>query len=100
MEAEVAKGFLSAYQELGVAGLFILLYITTVWYLIRTLVQSKVDATNETQKVVTALNEAVTATESMAETIGELKESVDGESKKIDELLTYLKLRDQLQSRR
>jgi hypothetical protein len=99
MEEAAAKGFLTAYQELGVAGLFILLYITTVLYLIRTLVKDKEDEKTETKNVVNALNSATVAMKGMADSMDELKEMSREQNKNVDAMMTYMKLRDSFNRR-
>ena len=99
-EVALAKGFLTAYQELGVLGIFILLYIATVLFLIRTLVKDKEAEKNETTRVVTSLNAATNAMEKVSEGLDELQDVSEAQSKKVEDLLNYLRIRDQLRGGR
>lgn len=95
-EVEIAHGFLTAYQELGVAGLFIVMYVCTVLYLIKTLVKSKEESVKDTVTLVTALNETVASLENMTDSLDKLTKQSNEQTKRVDELLLYLKLKDQL----
>lgn len=93
---------LETYKEAGVAGLFIVMYVTTVWFLIRMLMKDKqsilkqIDAERvRTQEMTKIVEENAGALRQTAEIIKELKDTIQRDTDAHRELITYWKARDQ-----
>lgn len=82
------------YEKAGLAGLFLFMYLTTVGYLIYSLVIQQREAKETTKMVVKALEESTAMNERCATAMEKLNSSVDAQSKMLNEFVAYLKGRD------
>ena len=87
-EAGVA---VETYKQLGVAGLFILMYVTTVWFLIRVLVKQSSDAKAMTEKVVVALEASTSQSKQALDGMKNVSSSVDAQKTMMTEYIAYMK---------
>lgn len=84
---------LEAYQNFGVAGLFITMYLSTVWYLIKTLQKDREKEQERTKKMVEVLAAHVEATRVHNVLLEKLRETVHADIQQQRELIVYLKAR-------
>jgi tRNA(Phe) wybutosine-synthesizing methylase Tyw3 len=84
------------YKEFGVAALFIVMYVTTVWFLIRTLMQDRLKEVKRTEKVVELIVTSNAVLARNTEILEKLKEAIETEERKSSELLTYLRTKDEV----
>ena len=83
------------YKEFGVAALFIVMYVTTVWFLIRTLVQDRAKEVKRTEKIVEVVAASNVVLSRNTDILEKLKETIDNEERRSSELLTYLRAKDE-----
>jgi tRNA(Phe) wybutosine-synthesizing methylase Tyw3 len=84
------------YKEFGVAALFIVMYVTTVWFLIRTLVQDRAKEIKRTETVVELIVTSNAVLARNTEILEKLKETIENEERRSSELLTYLRTKDEM----
>jgi len=87
------------YKEFGVAALFIVMYVTTVWFLIRTLVQDRAKEVKRTEKVVELIVTSNAVLSRNTEILEKLKGAIEAEERKSAELLTYLRTKEEFKKR-
>jgi len=98
---------LEVYEKAGVAGLFIVLYITTIWFLIRVLMKDKqriVDMyekeTERVERLATIVQSNTDSNKQMVRVAVELKDAVQEDTKVQREMMAYFKAKDQFNGRR
>lgn len=77
------------YEKAGVAALFIVLYITTVLFLIKQLVKAKEDAVKMVEKVTEKLAESTTAIQDNKAATVKLQELLTNYMAKQSEAMAY-----------
>ena len=85
---------LKLLQDVGVAALFIAMYLTTVWYLYKELKAGKVEATAMVERMVTSLDKSSRATEDETKALDGVKASLDETRGQTREFLAFLRGRD------
>jgi hypothetical protein len=85
---------LTAYKEFGVAGLFIVMYLGTVWFLIRMLIKDRDKEIDRVRALAQVVTENAGACLKVAQILEQLKERTEAEERKSAELLTYIRARD------
>lgn len=98
-------GALEVYEKAGMAGVFLVLYVTTVWFLIRMLAKDKAqiikDLQSERERTVAMARIVEGNTESNRQVIDvmrELKGVVEKDAEAQRELIAYFKARDNFQN--
>jgi len=85
--------YLKAYQNLGVAGLFIMMYLSTVWFLIRRLIKDREEERVRTERIVQVLAKYVETMRAHNALLDRLRDSVNADIQQQRELIVYLKAR-------
>ena len=85
---------LKILQDMGVAALFIAMYLFTIWYFYKELKSSKADATAMVEKVTTSLDKSSRATEDETKALDGVKASLDETRGQTREFLAFLRGRD------
>lgn len=95
------EGALEVYEKAGMAGVFLVLYVTTVWFLIRMLAKDKAqiitDLHGERERTVAMAQIVQGNTESnrqVIEVMRELKGVVEKDAEAQRELIAYFKAKD------
>ncbi|MFH1303776.1 MAG: hypothetical protein ABIK07_22185 [Planctomycetota bacterium] len=88
------------YREFGVAALFIAMYITTVWFLIKKLMQDRIQEVKRTKEIVEVVMTSNMVLSKNTEILEKLKSAIESEEKKSSELLMYLRTKDELAKER
>jgi len=87
--------FLKIYKDLGVAALFIALYLVTVYFFYKELKNSKDEVVVMTEKVTAVLDKAATAITEMNKTTRDGKDSIDQLRNQNEQFLSFLRGRDE-----
>ncbi len=88
------KPWLEVFQQLGVAGLFIAMYLTTIKYFYKELKESKKDVQTSAEKQAAALESSTRAIESSVEIGEKVVSGLDAVKAQTSEFIAYLKGRD------
>lgn len=101
------EGALEVYEKAGMAGVFLVLYVTTVWFLIRMLAKDKAqiiaDLQSERTRTVAMAQIVQGNTESnrqVIEVMRELKGVVEKDAEAQRELIAYFKAKDSFTDRK
>ena len=92
---EAATTGLEVYEKAGVAALFIVMYLTTVWFLIRLLIKDRQKEIDRTEKLTQVI---IGVTQTLKEVVAvndKLKTSVAEKDNRLAEFLAYIKARDE-----
>lgn len=84
----------NTYRELGVAGLFIFLYVSTVIIFFKTLREDRKETIQLTEKMIAALESSTNANRDSAKLVAEVKNSLDQSTNQSKEFLAYARGRD------
>ncbi len=87
--------FLRIYKDFGVAGLFIALYIVTVYYYNKEIKSSKSEAILMVEKVTTVADKAAHAIMESNRTSIELKSGIDQLRAQNNDFISFLRGRDE-----
>lgn len=88
------------YKEFGVAALFIVMYVTTVWFLIRTLVQDRAKEVKRTEKLAELIATSNVVWRRNTEILEQLKLAIEREERRALEFLVYVKARNDVREER
>jgi len=86
---------LEVYKTYGVAGLFIVMYLATIWLFIADLKSQREKFAEMTKQMVEALNSSAMANIKTSDILSEVKKSLDENSNKMSEFIAYLRGRDE-----
>jgi len=92
--AEIAEA-LKIYKDYGIAGLFLVLYLTTVWKFHETLKSNKTEMVMMVERVIHVADTSSAAIAASNETMSEVKSGMDQLVRQNGEFLSYLKGRDE-----
>jgi len=79
------------YKEFGVAALFIVMYLGTVWFLIRQLVKGKEEAVENAKTMARALEANTQSTDASNSIMLELKKAIAESSKSTDVMIACVR---------
>jgi len=82
------------YRDAGVAALFIVLYLTTLYFFIRDLREQRVAAHVNAEKMVKALENSERTTQQAIECMNQVKETISLHATQTAEFIAYLEGRD------
>lgn len=85
---------LEMYKTFGVTGLFIFLYLTTVYMFIRDLQAQRKKEEERTERVIKALEASSSASLKSAEVLTSVKTTLDDSDRKLGEFVAFIKGRD------
>ena len=85
---------LEAYKQLGVAALFIAMYLATIAMFIRDLRQQRKAAEDNTEQMVRALEASTQASSRTVEVLREVNSTLDAHSRQLAEFVAWLRGRD------
>ncbi len=87
--------FLKAYKEFGVAGLFIMMYLATVWLLIKELKASKKECVDITDRVVTVLDKSANCVDRFSAVMEKVEQGQSDLMTNNKEFIAFFKGRDE-----
>lgn len=90
----VVQGGLEAYEKFGIAGLFICMYLVTIWFLVRQILASKKEMVDMVEKVVAIQEKTIKSNEDITKTMGAVKRTVEASVAQHSEFIAYLRGRD------
>ena len=88
---------LQTYRELGVAGLFILMYLATIAMFICDLRKQRAAADENVEKMVRALDASAAASARTGDVLQRVHETLEENSRQLGEFVAYLRGRDGLE---
>jgi uncharacterized membrane protein YgcG len=83
------------YKEMGVAALFIVMYVVTVWFLIRLLIADKKKAEEKTERMINVVNDCTNSNEQVTDAVKEMNKALEANTQHQIAFLTYQKARDE-----
>ncbi len=86
---------LKVYKDFGVAGLFLCLYLITVYFFYKNMQAGKIEAVAMTERVVLMLDKAANAINEMSRVSMEEKASLDQMRSQNNEFISFLRGRDE-----
>lgn len=86
--------YLEIFKQLGIAGLFIAMYLTTVYYFYRELKEHKNELKEIGEKSVSALERSTRSIEDSTDILGTVKEGLEASKAQTSEFIAFLKGRD------
>jgi len=82
------------YRDVGVAGLFIFLYLATLVTFIRDLKAQRKEAQEMTERVIKAMDSSSISSVKAAEVLEKVKGTIEDNTRKMSEFIAFLKGRD------
>jgi hypothetical protein len=84
----------TVYEKAGLAGLFLLMYLFTVGYLIRSLVRQQKEGKEETAMIVHALESSTAMNEKCADLMDRVSTATEQQSRALSEFIAWMKGRE------
>ncbi len=91
---ESIERILTIYKDYGVAGLFLTLYLITLWFFYKELKEREKLMVAITERVVTALDKSSDSSETTAEVLKNVGTSLDTNTKQTGEFIAFVRGRD------
>ncbi len=86
---------LKVYKDYGVAGLFMVLFVATIYFFYKDLKERLKEQVAITERVVNVLDKASNSMSTSAEKLGGVEESINNQSTQTKEFIAFLRGRDE-----